>query len=711
MDTKDNKNTPKKYYKPKNKKERDARRRIWDRYTAMRDDPLRKEQEQHWEDADKTFMQWMPEREEGDWRAHIALPDAFSAVQTHMQETIDRRSRPVLESVEHSDTALEQFNNSIFKYSMDRTGFDYQEFLAKQCAAIRGTAFVREYYRLDKRDVQDPVSVNDDGTLKYVKKEIIDFDDAYTEYVENEWVFIDPAARHQDMLRDWVYREVLDFDSFNRKYGKRNDFMNVDIVPKAGSIDDNQVSFFKMPKDMTNDDVEVLHYENRETDSYDVLANNVLIRMAPLDTKHKELSLAMHTHYKIPGSIWGMGIPRIIYSLTEERKSLRNLQLDRQHMNIDKMFIVNDLIDLDEEEVRTRPNGFIHVNTNGLPLDNIIKDLQYGDTPASYYKAEEMLLEDIRRAHGISDQLQNNAQGGTATEAAILKETSQKRISLINTLCEMETITRIGKIKWSNIQFFYPAPRIERIMEDNEEREKKTYRSIKVQGLEFKIVESNGEKSLKMNDIDGTSGFKLDKAHARFMENDYDVVVNGEANVVLSKPLQQAKITEMFNLIALNPQLMAEVDPKKSLKRYLTINDESPKDWLRGAGMTDSDWQRLAIHENMVMAAGQPISPTKDAPTIHTEEHLNFAASKEYDALPDAIKHIFDEHIMGEHQNNPTTGSAADALPGATGAAATGMAGDTPQGGTPSTPQVADVQAGSVGGADKRDQQQESIQQ
>jgi hypothetical protein len=34
----------------------------------------------------------------------------------------------------------------------------------------------------------------------------------------------------------------------------------------------------------------------------------------------------------------------------------------------------------------------------------------------------------------------------------------------------MDTIKRIGRLKWSNIQFFYPAPRFEKIYEENEEK-------------------------------------------------------------------------------------------------------------------------------------------------------------------------------------------------------------------------------------------------
>lgn len=693
------------YYKPKNKAERDARRTVWDRYRAMADDELRQEAEQDWDMADKMFRQWMPERAWDDWRSHITLPDGFSAIQAYLQETINRKSRPILQVTNTSDLPREMFVNSILTYNMDATGFDMEQFKARQCAAIRGTAFVMERYRLDKRDVNDPTGVNADGTLEYTKREITDIDDTVTEFVENEFIFTDPSARNQNSLRDFVEREVLDWHEFQRVYGKKPDFMNVELVPEGGSTPE-KTAYFRMPKDMTDRDVEILHYYNRSTDTYDVLANNVLIRMGYIPYKHKELPLAIYTYYSIPGQLFGMGIPKVILSLTEERKSIRNLALDRQHMQVDKMFLVNDIVDLDDEDVRTRPNGFISVNTNGLRIGDIIQPLEYGDIPASFYQADTSLLEDIRRAHGISDNAESTSTGGTATEAAQLQQAAQARIAMINQLSEMETVIRIGRLKWSNIQFFYPAPKVGTIVEDDDSRETKTYKQIKVDGMEFSIArDPNGKNVLKTDDITGSSGFSLNRSFAKFIEGEFDLNVNAETAQITSKPIRQAKITEMFQMLALNPQLMASIDPNKATQRYLEINDEDPKDWMRNSGLTDADWKRLAVHENMVMAQGQPISPTQDAPTLHTEEHLNFTQTATYLQLPPAIKQIFQEHILGEHQNNPTTGAAASVLPG--GSAVPGGP-PAPNGQGTSVPGV-DLQPSTVGGSDAKDAQQQQV--
>jgi hypothetical protein len=710
IDTKPQQN----YYKPKNKKEREAREMVWSRYRIMRDDQKRKEAEEEWDLGDKMFMQWQEPREDGDWRAHVTLPDGFAAVQTHMQETIERRSRPVLKPVEVSDNALMMFGNAVFNHSMDVTGYDYQDYLAKQTAAIRGTAFVMENYRLEKREIQDLTGVDEDGKLKYEKKTVTDVDDTYTEWVDNEFIFLDPGASDQNLMRDMVHREIISWDELQRVYSLQPEFMNIDKVPKAGLVDD-RVRYFERPKDVEDDEVEVLHYYNRATDAYYVLANNVLIRMTPLPFKHKELPVSVHTHYNIPGRIYGMGIPKVIYSLTEERKSLRNLFLDRQHLQGDKMFLVNDLVDLDEEDARSRPHGLIPVNTNGLRLDQVIQPVEYGDTPISYYRAEEMLLEDIRRAHGIDDRLQGNNTGGTATEAAILKEASQRRINLVNSLAEMNTIVRIGRLKWSNIQFFYPAGRTKRLMATNDENEAKEVRTVRVEGRQFSVVKDSGtgKNRLQVNDIDGDSSFKLTKKFASYMGGNWDVTMGAEGKGVLSKPLKQAKITEMFNMLALNPQLMASIDPTKSVKRYIEINEEDPRAWMRdGADKTAEDWQRLAMHENIVMANGMMLAPTQGATEEHTAVHLDFMNSKEYDDLiaqNPGMAEIFESHAFGENDNNPNTQNVSDAgIEGDDGSRAGGGVGGGATGAGVDVAPV-DLTPSTIGGEDQRDAQQESV--
>lgn len=648
-------------YKP-TKPERITRRRIYDRYLDMRGDTNRIEAEGEWEDGDSMFGQYIPPPDTDDWRAHLVLPDAFAGVQTHMQETIDRRSRPLLRRTEDSDRAREAFTNAILTHNMNYTGFDFQYFLAKYSASIRGTAYLVEKYRVDKREINDPTGVNADGTLQYTKKEITDLDDTVTEWIANEFVYIDPSAQHIDLARDCIIREVIDIDEFKRVYGFRKDCINVDKVRPGGET--TTKSFFKFPKDMRERDVEVLHYYNRATDLYEIAANNVVVRQGFIPFKHKELPIVPIYHYMMPGRMYGLGVPKVIKALSEERASIRNLNLDRQKMQINKMFLINDQADFEEDDLVVRPHGFVEVATNGLSIRDTVQPLEYGDVPASYFRTEEILIEDIHRATGVDDRIQGNPVGGTAAEAAILKETSQKRINLIATIAEMDAMRRLGRLKWSNIQFFYPAPKVEKITEDNQEREEKIYRKISVEGREFTIVKGANGNELQVNDIEGTTSFALNKSFARYMSGDYDVTVDAESATIISKPIQQAKITEMLTLIANNPLFLSQLDPRKTLSRYLEVNQEMPNSWMKDAGRSDDEQRTVADWENQVMKSGVVLAATKDATEVHTEEHLNFTNSQEYHQLPEGIQLIFQQHITAEHDANPATNSTAEAMGG-----------------------------------------------
>ena len=84
--------------------------------------------------------------------------------------------------------------------------------------------------------------------------------------------------------------------------------------------------------------------------------------------------------------------------LSEERKSIRNLNMDRQKMQLNKMFLHNSSFDIDDEDLVTRPHGLISVDTNGQDVRQSLVPVEYGDVPPSYFRTEEILLEDIRRA-------------------------------------------------------------------------------------------------------------------------------------------------------------------------------------------------------------------------------------------------------------------------------------------------------------------------
>lgn len=655
-------------YKPKNSKERDARRRIFERFKAMRDDPIRKEAEKEWDLGRKMYRMWAPGRDAEDWGADVILPDGFSAIQTHMQETIDAKFRPTLEGVESSDEVLTFYNNMIFQHAMDTTEFDAETTKARSASAMMGTSFTREEYRYETREVMDPISFKD-GEIKYEKTEIIDYDDVYTRYVRPENCFFDEAAEDPKYGNDCIYREVMDHDTFQEMYGDKDGFKNVDKVVPAGSLHPN-TGFFEMADDVDKNDVEILHYENRLTDSYDVLANNVIIREDPLPSKHKELSLDVWAFYPVEGQIYGMGIPKLIYTLVEERRTNRNQRIDRGTLQNHKMFLVNDLFDIDEDDLTPRPHGMARVNTNGLPIQQAIMPLEYGDVPISSIRMDEELMTDERRAHGMQESTALQP-GATATQAAIIKESTQRRINLVNTLLMWNTLIRLGKKKWSNIQFFYPAPRMKRVYEDNKWTNKKKYRTIKTPGAEFTMYgdpEKGETPELHMHEIPGKGRLKLDPTFARFMRDDMDVTMDAGAMAVISKPIQQQQVNEMFDRVMNNPMVARYADGAKAFKRMLLVNNENPRDWMLNQGMTDDDLEMLAENENLLfqkMAEDGKIymiPGTPGATEAHTKVHLEITKTAAFEKWPEEVKAALANHIMQENENNPNVPNADELM-------------------------------------------------
>lgn len=694
-------------YRPRTKEDRQERRETWDRIQAMKNDPLRAEAEKQWDLGLKMYRMWAPDRDSRDWRADIILPDGFSAVMSHNQETVTLRPRPVIQGVQSQDAPLEQFASTVLKFALDNTEFDQETFKARNAAAIMGTAFTREEYRYETREVKMPKSFKD-GELKYEKKTIVDYDDVYTRHLDNFSTYFDPGAEDQKYGVDWAYREVISIDTFKALYLNKPGFKDTDKVVAAGDVPKN-AGFFKHADDIDANEVEIWHYENRLKDRYNVMANNVLIRCDPLPSTHKELSVDVWTFYPIPGQIYGMGIPFIIHTLVEERRSIRNMTLDRQKMHIAKMFIVNDLFDISEEDLTPRPHGLIRLNTNGLPLNNAIMPLEYGDVPGSSLRIDEMLKEDERRAHGMDDRPAIQ-QGGTATEAAIVKESAQARINLVNTLSNWNTMVRLGRKKWANICFYYKGKRMERVVEDNSTIDKEVYRTIKSDGYEFEIKGDEDDADgiqLVTSTIPGYSSFRMSPDYARFMDRNFDIIMDAESTPVISKAIKRAQVNEMFGQIAGNPLFARFLDLEGSLRRVVTVNDESPSDWLMSGNMSPDQQRMMAEQENELFVNMEQsgrifaLPGTPNATEAHNEVHLDFLQTKAFDALSEPVQRVLRQHIQEEIEKNPALAEAA-------GLAGGSSSGPTPQSqgesgglavppGMPGGPAVADASAAAAG--------------
>ena len=348
--------------------------------------------------------------------------------------------------------------------------------------------------------------------------------------------------------------------------------------------------------------------------------------------------------------------------------------MDRNHLDIDKSFLIsNRESELDEEDVIARPHLLIPVED----VDNI-KPLEYGDIPRSVFLSLDKLEEDAVRVTGYDDRMQSvQKSGSTATEAAIMKEATLKRMRSKIWLLRNETVYQMGMIRESNIRQFYTVPKVERIMGDpasadyrRKVRDAYTHNRLKMIGGK---PHQEKYRTIRLAEQE----LKLDQGRVQIVKSkeptffeavpemitptygNFDVRIEPTPTLPVSKPLEQERINMMFDrLIQLSLQ-GGLYDPQKLGDALLEVHDKNPDEFKADKqvaekmeeGMNEKLLQ-VATVENEEMMRGQQLPSTPYATEPHTEVHIAFLNSPQMQAVgqDDPILANFTRHIMGEIQ-------------------------------------------------------------
>jgi len=618
--------------------------------------------ETYWDNSDKAYNAKPPRTTSSDdWRSNLHIPLEKSMCETIKQETVDQVIKFTVEPGDETDIPKLPFMNKTIDYALEKMKWNIINFLSTHDKITRGTAVLKVIYRKEKRKVYDPVSM-EEGSEEYEEKDILDYDDVFIQLKDLFDIYIDERVRSVDDARDLIERELINIREFHRLYDTM--YPNAKSVKAGGDTDLKQ--YYSPPKDVSSNDVEVLHYWNKPLDKYIILANGVLVRNMPNPYSHKQIPYTLLYGIRTTDSIYGQSIPMQIKEIVDELNTLRNLRIDFQHMSIDKMFVVSDQLDLDEEDLTVRPHGMIPVSTTTMPIQNLIMPLEYGDIKPSSAQDIEMLLEDARRTLGIDDRVQGvMPQGrGTATEAAILKEASMKRINVMVKVSEMDGLPRLGDLLIQTIQQYYAIPKIKQIVgEDGEVTEEEEYKQVRVPESEI-VPTQEGTEEIRQGE-----GYALFQASPDKVRGNFDVKVMVDSTPYPSKAMRQAKITEMVQTVLSNPMWQQMISAKKGLDRYLRSNDENPEDWVE-EGTGEGDEQNLANQENQQMDNGEALPSTPNITEKHTVVHLERTQNADYQQLSPEIQQVYEQHIMGEQEQHqgggvkPAQGARAPALTG-----------------------------------------------
>jgi hypothetical protein len=563
---------------------------------------------------------------------------------------------------------------------------------------IYGDGFAQEYYWKDRRIIRmvNGVSKNKQKQTieNYTEVEKFDFDGAYMENVSPYELYFDEVARSINRgpykARDAIRRFIMKLDD-------AKEFFTGDVWDPYGNMrfvrpgkDTNYYSYYKPPEDVDKEDeVEVLwRWARRPTDALEIVINDVLIKSGPNPYKHKQLPFAKTSDVKRPHKFYHKGEPKLLESIQKETNVLRRMITDRNHLDIDKMWLVDRNETYSEDDTITRPHGIIRVDD-----PSNYKAVEYGDIPNSVGTTLAELNTDAMKVTGVDLRPQGARTPLTATDAAIVKEQLVMRVKAKLRRLENGFLIDIGRQRVSNIMQFYSQPKLEKIIgEAGTEEYRKEVQEAQQQGLlvnqdgnnfkaKYKQIRLKGKQL--MPDASGNIVEQPAQGYTFFnmkpetfmpvAEGGFDIRFEAGSTMPVSKPLL-AKQTQDA-VAQLMPLASAGIgyDPVKLGDALLKSLNQDPEDFHKdeapeqGIEQARQDMQiNLASQENQTVAKGGNIPPmgTPYAGAAHTMIHIAFLRSPQGKTMPMNLFGELTKHIMGEitMQEARGTGGVASLL-------------------------------------------------
>lgn len=644
-----------------------------DRYRAMKDSKDRQDLMKKMDKFEKQYEAFREDRRKDKWQSNHVVLTTFAVIETALSEITKQNIRPIILPRGKEDESKAKIMQYVWDYAWECSNGDLAMYNILKDALMFGTGIGQEYYWQDKRKVQTSKVVG--KKEEKGEEEMLAYDDCFLEVVKLQDFFVDEKARGFSGIyaaRDCIRRYIMSIDDFNLFFSGDtwNPLGNAKYVRPGG--DTNFYEFYKPPTGIDQSkEVEVLWYwSTKPKDRFVVVANDVLIRDGANPYQHKQLPFVRCLDVKRVHKFYGKGEAEILESTQDEQTTTRRMMIDRNHLDIDKMFFVSRNASLSDEDLIARPHGMI-------PTDDVnsAKAVEYGDVPRSVELGLKYLEDDATIGTGINPRAQAMPTAGTATEAAILKESTLRRIEMKIWMMKKEFLVEMAKLRVANILQFYPQPKLEKVIgSENEQMYKDQQADLEARGLLTKIGGEEFVKQYKQIRLEGeqmqagekgdvsiasSSGFSFFDLKPEYFvpvtKGGYDIKFDATSNIDISKPLMQSKSLELFDRfsqIALN--VPGSYDIVKLGDMVLVDFDKNPANLKPAQASQDpqavflQNQINIASMENKQMLQGNPLPATPYASPIHTRVHVEFMQGEEFQKAPEDIDRLFTEHVIGE---------------------------------------------------------------
>ena len=488
-------------------------------------DKMKQAKEQYstrWRDYEMKWKMFAEEKKGEDaWRS--TLPDswAYATVKTAQSAFLDSEVMPVFARHEDEDESKANDLRDLFSSISDKGTLKSELYYARLDAFKLGTGFLKTIYLKDERKVYEVDSFDPDTNIfKYTPKTVRDFDDVKTVRVSPYLMFVDELTKADfQTARDCAEIEILGIDDAKRIYGhlvvdwdtniKKKSALGV-VVPEiqTGQIhgaqtasqsaqkETSSTNIFRIfaPIEISDDEIQVLHYWNRVNDSYEIVIQDYGAQVKSADTPkpipyiHKQLPFSPIQYSPYSGDeFWAAGILEVTFSEIKASQRNREMKADRQLLSLFSPAFsdVND--EIDQRNFALKPLSIIRTK-GGVPRIFQIPGLTNADIAlAKEYE------EAIKRASGIDERLLGFVGGKsrmTATEVSFIREASLARLREFMFLYKMSLI-RMVRLSVKLFEQYYASP----IKREPLVKGDSAVKQLAVKMKEFKIKTGNVYKS------------------------------------------------------------------------------------------------------------------------------------------------------------------------------------------------------------------------
>lgn len=554
-----------------------------------------------------------------NWQSDIANSNPFVKIQTAQSILVDQNPSGVFTPSTKKYEATTELIRQLYQRSWEAAKSKQQLKLFIHNLSKYGWATARTYPLKIVRKAKVPVSFDEDNPdkIKYVEKEVVEYNDIFRENLDPRNTWMDDMTRPNNRfsMRDWCYRKVYALDAAKDEFGKYKLWEKVTPGGNVSELVNTKVMDDKQPEE--TELVEIYFYENRLKDLFIIVVNDIPIAIEPLPVSdangNKKLSL-WQTYWNLrhAESPYGVGIYEAIRFDNAFLDRIRNMTIDQLTLSIYKMFFYTGTQTLQN-------TGDLKI-TPGIGKQVLNpKDINWMEVPGpgkDAFIGIEMFKNDVDESSGITQPLIGEITGKTAFELAQAKESALKRLKtpLENILDALDTD---GYITVYLIQLIYSIPEVIKITDPakvdaylNEiQSDPALYERDPVTGeFSAKIYQEfplNLEED-EQNNLVETNETKFFRIKPSGLKWEGMINIKSESVLAPSKQIEKALGLEMYNILI--PLLIQPPEVyAKAAKNIIKLYEKDPKDILPDNWLVEQPSQPFLIPAEQAQQGAVPV--------------------------------------------------------------------------------------------------------